>query len=155
MDKIEIIEDLISKDGEKKSKGESMGDRMKGYEAEWSRKLDPKLPFIMRLDGHKFSSYTKPFKKPFDERINNVMVATTMDLMTTFNATTAYTCSDEITLLFPPVVNGEEENKEEIKEATDENDEKKKKKKKERRFHIDVFWKSPKDSFFGCRVRIC
>lgn len=29
------------------------------------------------------------------------MVAVASELMTTFNAATAYTCSDEITLLFP------------------------------------------------------
>jgi tRNA(His) 5'-end guanylyltransferase len=25
-------------------------------------------PFIIRLDGHKFSTFTRCFKKPFDER---------------------------------------------------------------------------------------
>lgn len=34
---------------------EGLGDRMKKYEAKFMQKIDPKLPFIIRLDGHKFS----------------------------------------------------------------------------------------------------
>jgi len=130
-EKIKIVEESIN-EREKKSKGESMGDRMKGYEAQWTTKLDRKLPFIIRLDGHKFSSYTRPFKKPFDERISTVMVATTTDLMAYFNPTTGFTCSDEITLLFPPITEEELNTNEEetTKEAATEEKEDKKKKEK-------------------------
>lgn len=38
---------------------EGLGDRMKKYEAKFMQKIDPKLPFIIRLDGHKFSGYSK------------------------------------------------------------------------------------------------
>jgi tRNA(His) guanylyltransferase len=67
----------------------------------------------MRLDGHKFSSYTKTFKRPFDERsthiffacayilVSSVMSSVATDLLQYFNASAAYTCSDEITLIFP------------------------------------------------------
>jgi len=109
---------------------------MKTYEAQFTSKLDPTKPFIIRLDGHKFSSYTRPFKKPFDERISIVMTETTKDLLNVFNPTTAFTCSDEITLLFPsmPILNTEdiEENLEtpneedEIKQDTKETKERKK-----------------------------
>ncbi len=122
----------------KQSKADTIGDRMKSYETKFtSAKLDPTIPFIIRLDGHKFSSYTRPFKKPFDERstlqsisdvplVSTVMVATTMDLLNAFNPTTAFTCSDEITLLFPAMSgvntepseenNDEKHDSEEIKE---------------------------------------
>lgn len=30
--------------------------------------LEKDFPFIIRLDGHKFSTFTKNFKKPYDER---------------------------------------------------------------------------------------
>jgi len=46
----------------------SLGDRMKSYEKPTAMVLDPSKPFIIRIDGHKFSSYTRPFNKPFDDR---------------------------------------------------------------------------------------
>jgi len=49
-----------------------------------------------------FSKFTKGFKKPFDERIYNAMILTTMDLVKDFNPHLAYTQSDEITLVFVP-----------------------------------------------------
>uniref|UniRef100_A0A6B2LCK8 tRNAHis guanylyltransferase catalytic domain-containing protein n=1 Tax=Arcella intermedia TaxID=1963864 RepID=A0A6B2LCK8_9EUKA len=78
-----------------------MGTRMKDYEAKTNIKLDPTLPFIIRLDGHTFSSFTHPFKKPGDVRIHNAMVATMVALVDKFKAATGFTCSDEITLVFP------------------------------------------------------
>ena len=41
---------------------------MKEYEAASSTFIDILKPFIVRLDGHSFSKYTKGFKRPFDER---------------------------------------------------------------------------------------
>lgn len=79
----------------------TIGDRMKDYENVLASKLDPTLPWMCRLDGHKFSSYTRPFKKPFDERIHNCMVAAASALADAFNPVCVYTCSDEITLVFP------------------------------------------------------
>lgn len=55
---------------------------------------------IVRLDGHKFSKFTKKFKKPFDDIIVYAMKKTTIDLMKQFKAITGYTQSDEITLFF-------------------------------------------------------
>jgi len=76
---------------------------MKGYEASASTvsKLDPKLPFLARIDGHKFSSFTRGFKRPFDQRIHMATSKTTEDLVVQFGAYLGYTQSDEITLLFP------------------------------------------------------
>ena len=57
---------------------------------------------MVRLDGHCFHTYTKGFRRPYDLRIHEAMVATATDLLERFGAVTAYTESDEISLLFPP-----------------------------------------------------
>jgi len=87
-----------------------LDDRMKEYEKGYKILVDPNRPYIIRLDGHRFSKFVKPFKKPYDERIHNAMVRTSTELLSVFGATTAFTCSDEITLVFPAVVSapGEE-----------------------------------------------
>uniref|UniRef100_A0A6B2LJK8 tRNAHis guanylyltransferase catalytic domain-containing protein n=1 Tax=Arcella intermedia TaxID=1963864 RepID=A0A6B2LJK8_9EUKA len=88
-----------------------LGEKMKEYENECFGKLvlDDSKPFVIRLDGHRFSKFTSHFKKPFDERIFTAMLYTTKDLMEEFLPTTAYTASDEITLIFPPLTNEEKE----------------------------------------------
>ena len=48
------------------------------------------------------STYTKGFRRPYDTRINAAMVATATDLLERFGAVTAYTESDEISLVWPP-----------------------------------------------------
>jgi len=74
-------------------------------------------PFIIRLDGHRFSLFTKEFRKPCDERckpcssripltdfvkVGDAMVHTGVDLLRFFvHARSAYTFSDEISLIFP------------------------------------------------------
>eukprot|EP00026_Physarum_polycephalum_P013869 Phypoly_transcript_14322.p1 GENE.Phypoly_transcript_14322~~Phypoly_transcript_14322.p1 ORF type:complete len:318 (+),score=54.72 Phypoly_transcript_14322:106-954(+) len=82
----------------------SLGGRMKKYEeTTTSNKISPNQPFIIRLDGHKFSTFTKPFRKPYDERFAKAMLITAEKLLLHFNASSVYTCSDEITLIFPAV----------------------------------------------------
>jgi len=81
---------------------DEFGKRMKAYEANHVTFVDITLPFMVRLDGHGFSKFTKPFKKPYDERVHNAMVATASDLLEIFNCVTVYTQSDEITLIFKP-----------------------------------------------------
>jgi len=95
--------DLTSDEEEKKGLRviDQIGERMKGYEANSSSKLDPNLPFLARIDGHKFSNFTRGFKRPFDQRIHNATSKTTEDLVVQFGAYLGYTQSDEITLLFP------------------------------------------------------
>jgi tRNA(His) 5'-end guanylyltransferase len=65
--------------------------------------LDFHLPVLCRIDGHKFSTFTRGFTKPFDTRIHDAMVATTVDLVDQFGCATGYTFSDEITLVFTPL----------------------------------------------------
>merc|ERR1719238_1320300 len=87
--------------------------RMKDYEHATESNLDRTKPYLMRLDGHCFSKFTKQFQKPYDTRIYNAMVKATADLVTYFSCTTGFTQSDEITLVFPAAVTTEDLEKEE------------------------------------------
>jgi tRNA(His) 5'-end guanylyltransferase len=89
---------------------EDLGDRMKYYE-EISRKLDliPQYkPFIVRLDGRAFSNFTRKLKKdskennnlPYSKDFKRAMLFTANDIMREFKCASAYTHSDEITLIF-------------------------------------------------------
>ena len=68
------------------------------------KKLDFKLEkefYIVRLDWKWFSKFTRKFfKKPYDEKLNNIMQNITEFLFSEFNAKLWYTQSDEITLVF-------------------------------------------------------
>ena len=48
------------------------------------------------------ANFTRGFRRPYDLRIHHAMVAAASDLLTRFGAVTAYTESDEISLIFPP-----------------------------------------------------
>ena len=82
------------------SKGkDEFGDRMKNYEAvEAGRRFIPLLPVVARLDGKSFSKWTKGFKRPYDQRMSDLMVHTTQVLVQETQALIGYTQSDEITL---------------------------------------------------------
>lgn len=82
---------------------DALGDEMKQYEAaSCDAVVDMSLPCVVRLDGHCFHTFTRGFRRPYDIRIHTAMVATATDLLERFQAVTAYTESDEISLLFPP-----------------------------------------------------
>jgi len=91
----------------KNSRTESLGTRMKEYEAQSETRINPKDHMIMRIDGHKFSKFTKNMKKPFDNIFAEAMKQTTIDLHKEFNSVTSYAQSDEITLLLPSLINTE------------------------------------------------
>lgn len=78
----------------------ALGTRMKDYEKQYQKYLDPKLPFMVRLDGRSFSKLTQGLHKPFDEKFASVMTAVACDLLEEFKPRTVYTQSDEISLLF-------------------------------------------------------
>jgi tRNA(His) 5'-end guanylyltransferase len=74
--------------------------RMKGYEKD--EILNPDLPWVVRLDGKNFSTFTKQhFQKPFDPRFQMAMIKTLNAMVQHFNPSTGFCCSDEITLIFP------------------------------------------------------
>jgi len=83
---------------------------MKMYEAQslTITKIPPTAPFLVRLDGSKFSTLTHSLDKPFDTRFYLSMLETAKDMMTKFHAVTVYTHSDEITLMFPTATTTEE-----------------------------------------------
>ncbi|KAF2036781.1 hypothetical protein EK21DRAFT_51932 [Setomelanomma holmii] len=79
-----------------------LADRMKQYETAHDYTLPLDSPIVLRLDGHAFSRFTSSFRRPFDQRIHDAMIAACADLLHFFpQATVAYTQSDEITLVFP------------------------------------------------------
>lgn len=79
---------------------DSLGNRMKDYEmVEAGRVLDQNLPVMIRLDGRSFSNFTKGLKRPFDQRLTDLMISTTKFLVEETNAVLAYQQSDEISLI--------------------------------------------------------
>lgn len=82
---------------------ESLDTRMRQHEenSQGIKKVDPDKPFIIRLDGNNFSKFTKGLEKPFSIEFSNAMIETCKDLVKKFAASTGYTHSDEITLIFP------------------------------------------------------
>lgn len=83
-----------------KIKKDSIGDRQKQYEAVNDRILVPKMPFIIRVDGKAFHTYTRGFVKPFDEIMGKTMIEVTKKLCEEIpGAVLGYTQSDEITIV--------------------------------------------------------
>jgi tRNA(His) guanylyltransferase len=83
-----------------------LDERMKQYEHESLKvvKIDEDMGFIIRMDGHKFSTFTKKvFRKPFDPIFIKAMIMTMEDVMIELRPTMGYCHSDEITLYFPPI----------------------------------------------------
>lgn len=81
-------------------KNDSLGDRMKCYEYVTRTHLTRRLPVIIRLDGKAFHSFTRGFKKPFDEIFVKSMQETMKYLCENIQGCVlGYTQSDEITLV--------------------------------------------------------
>jgi tRNA(His) 5'-end guanylyltransferase len=78
------------------------GARIKEYEKATETYLTPSDYTVVRIDGHGFSKWTKGFEKPFDELLTKLMSETSRLLMDEFHAVSAYSQSDEITLIFQP-----------------------------------------------------
>lgn len=80
---------------------DALGDELKQLEMTESGRGSPiGEPVVVRVDGIGFSKFTRPFKRPFDERIAAAMDAATVALVDRFHPVLAYTQSDEITLVF-------------------------------------------------------
>lgn len=79
---------------------DNLGDRMKGYEAVPKTKLVSRMPVILRIDGKAFHTFTRGFRKPFDENLQWAMQKTMEYLCKNIqNCVFGYTQSDEITLV--------------------------------------------------------
>ena len=80
-------------------KKEALGDKMKHYEAvEAQRALPPDLPVLVRIDGRRFSKFTRDFRKPFDPDLSAAMQETCRLLVEETGARVGYVQSDEISL---------------------------------------------------------
>ncbi len=78
----------------------TLGDRMKAYEKAADGILVPRMPIILRIDGKAFHTYTKGLRRPWDERLNDVMDITAQALCEQIQgAQIAYVQSDEISIL--------------------------------------------------------
>lgn len=74
--------------------------RIKGYEKVMDQKLIKRSPVIIRLDGRSFHTFTRGFKKPFDDILIDTMQQTALYMCQNVqNCVLAYTQSDEISLL--------------------------------------------------------
>lgn len=81
-------------------KRDALGDRMKKYEYITRTYLVPRMPVIIRLDGKAFHTFTRGFKRPFDEVLISTMQDTTKYLCENIQGCVlGYTQSDEITLV--------------------------------------------------------
>lgn len=82
------------------NKNDSLGDRMKTYEAVPKNFLMRQTPVIIRLDGKAFHTFTKGFQKPFDTALTRAMQTTMKQLCENIQGCVlGYTQSDEITLV--------------------------------------------------------
>ena len=87
---------------------DSLGDRMKQYEYVTRNYLTRRLPVIIRIDGKAFHSFTRGFKKPFDEVFVKSMQNTMKYLCENIQGCVlGYTQSDEITLVLVDYQNRE------------------------------------------------
>lgn len=82
------------------NKKDLLGDRMKNYENVTRTYLTRRMPVIIRIDGKAFHSFTRGFKKPFDEVLVKSMQDTMKYLCENIQGCVlGYTQSDEITLV--------------------------------------------------------
>lgn len=66
---------------------------------ETNRRVPWAHPIYIRIDGHKFSKFTKGMGRPLDERMAEAMKDLAVELMESFGARLGYTQSDEISLV--------------------------------------------------------
>ena len=79
---------------------DTLGDRVKRYEAAYNTVMTPRSVVMIRVDGKAFHTFTKGCEKPFDYKIINSMIAATIKTaskMAGFKL--AYTQSDEATFM--------------------------------------------------------
>jgi len=80
---------------------DNLGDRMKNnYESITNYRLTRRMPVIIRIDGCHFHTFTRHFKRPFDDVLITAMQRTTKKLVEEIQGCKfGYTQSDEISLL--------------------------------------------------------
>lgn len=83
-------------------KHDSLGDRMKfNYEEAYKIRLPLRMPFIVRIDGSSFHTFTKGMERPFDSRFSEAMMSVAQEVFRrSAGCVLAYGQSDEISFLF-------------------------------------------------------
>jgi tRNA(His) guanylyltransferase len=80
--------------------GDSLGDRMKGYEQACRTTLPRRMPVILRIDGKAFHTATRDCVRPFDKGLMELMDKAAIELCESAQgAQLAYVQSDEISVL--------------------------------------------------------
>lgn len=89
-----------------------LASQVKHLESLSDQRLDPSLPFVVRVDGVSFRNYTRGFDKPFDQRMTRAFIRTSADLLQRFSPLTVFYESDEISLVFDgcPILDTKEKN---------------------------------------------
>jgi tRNA(His) 5'-end guanylyltransferase len=78
-----------------------LGEECKAFElVETDRRAEIGKPIYIRIDGARFSRFTRGMDRPFDVRMSKSMVETTKAIMQDYHALIGYTQSDEISLVF-------------------------------------------------------
>ena len=79
---------------------DSLGARMKVYENAYRTYMTCRLPVIIRIDGKAFHTFTRGFKRPFDDAVCHSMKETAAALCRSVEGCKlAYTQSDEVSLV--------------------------------------------------------
>ncbi|MCK5020012.1 MAG: tRNA(His) guanylyltransferase Thg1 family protein [Candidatus Peribacteraceae bacterium] len=79
-------------------KKDSLGDRIKRYEAVTRHVATQRMPLIIRVDGRAFHTFTRGMERPFDSQLIQAMINAAIEVaydMQGFKA--AYVQSDEVT----------------------------------------------------------
>jgi tRNA(His) guanylyltransferase len=80
--------------------GDSLGDRIKRYEAVSAHTLTPNCPVFIRVDGKAFHTWTRGLDKPFDIAFINAMTNAAIDTAREMQGfKLAYAQSDEATFM--------------------------------------------------------
>lgn len=78
-----------------------LGDECKAFElVETDRRAEIGAPIYIRIDGARFSKFTRGMERPFDIRLSKSMIETTKAIMQDYHSLIGYTQSDEISLVF-------------------------------------------------------
>lgn len=79
---------------------DSLGDRMKLYEAAWRPQFPPRMPIVVRVDGRAFHTFTRQFERPFSTAVMDAMDAATDAVAAKLQGCIlAYTQSDEASFI--------------------------------------------------------
>lgn len=84
------------------SRFETLTQKIKQLEKSFEIQLAQSSPYLIRLDGCCFKSFTKYFQKPFDPRLTDSLIKTTEYLVDKLGARIGFCQSDEISLVLKP-----------------------------------------------------